>query len=78
MKNLFNYLFMVAVAASIIGIVWAWNESNEIRNHQIEKERIENILEERRNKIDSLENERLKAKEIFYNTIQNNNIPNNR
>ena len=54
MKNLFNYLFIVAIAASIALIIWAWNESNEIRNHNIEKERIENILEERRCKIDSL------------------------
>lgn len=54
MKNLVNYLFIVAIATSLSLMVWAWFESSEIRNHQIEQERIENILEERRNKIDSL------------------------
>lgn len=54
MKKFIDYLFVVAIAASIALIIWTWNESNEIRNHLIEKERIENILEERRNKIDSL------------------------
>lgn len=54
MKKFIDYLFVVAIAASIALIIWAWNESNEIRNHLIEKERIENILEDRRNKIDSL------------------------
>lgn len=54
MKNLVNYLFIVAIATSLSLMVWAWFESNEIRNHQIEKQRIEEILQNRRNKIDSL------------------------
>lgn len=54
MKNLVNYLFIVAIATSLSLMVWAWFESNEIKNHLIEQEKIENILEERRNKIDSL------------------------
>lgn len=54
MKNLVNYLFIVAIATSLSLMVWAWFESNEIRNHQIEKQRIEEILQNRRNKIDSM------------------------
>ena len=54
MKNLVNYLFIVAIATSLSLMMWAWFESNEIKNHLIEQEKIENILEERRNKIDSL------------------------
>ena len=54
MKKFIDYLFVVAIATSLSLMVWAWFESNEIKNHLIEQEKIENILEERRNKIDSL------------------------
>lgn len=53
MKKFIDYLFVVAIATSLSLMVWAWFESNENRSHQIEKQRIEEILQNRRNKIDS-------------------------
>ena len=54
MKNLFNYLTIAAFAVIFIGMIWAANESNSTFNKIKEQKRVEEILKERRNKIDSM------------------------
>ena len=54
MKNVFNYFCIIAFAAIFIGMVYASIDSTYNHKKMLEKERIENILKERRNKIDSL------------------------
>lgn len=54
MKNLFNYFCIIAFAAILVGMVYASIDSTNKHNKMLEKERIERILVERRNKIDSL------------------------
>lgn len=54
MKNLFNYFCIIAFAAILVGMVYASIDSTNNHKKMLEKERIEKILVERRNKIDSL------------------------
>ena len=54
MKNLFNYLTIAAFAVIFIGMIWAACESNSTFQQIKEQKRVEEILKERRNKIDSL------------------------
>lgn len=54
MKNVFNYLTIAAFAVIFIGMMWAANESNSNFQQIKEQKRVEEILKERRNKIDSL------------------------
>lgn len=54
MKNVFNYFCIIAFTAIFIGMVYASINSTNNHKKMLEKERIERILKERRNKIDSL------------------------
>lgn len=54
MKNVFNYFCIIAFTAIFIGMIYASIDSTLNHKKMLEKERIERILKERRNKIDSL------------------------
>ena len=54
MKNLFNYFAVSAFIAILIGMVYASIDSTSRHDKMLEQDRIERILVERRNKIDSM------------------------
>lgn len=54
MKNLFNYFAIASFIAILIGMVYASIDSTSRHDKMLEQDRIERILIERRNKIDSL------------------------
>lgn len=53
MKNLFNYFVIGAFIAIFVGMIYAANDSNANYEKMKEQKRIEKILEQRREKIDS-------------------------
>lgn len=54
MKNLFNYFAIGAFVAIFIGMIYAFVDSTNHYEKMKEQKRIEKILEQRREKIDSL------------------------
>ena len=53
MKNLFNYFVIAAFIAIFVGMIYAANDSSVNYEKIKEQKRIEKILEQRREKIDS-------------------------
>ncbi len=53
MKNLFNYFVIGAFIAIFVGMIYAANDSSVNYEKIKEQKRIEKILEQRREKIDS-------------------------
>lgn len=64
MKNLFNYFVISAFIAIFVGMIYAANDSNGNYEKMKEQKRIEKILEQRREKIDSLNLEKIIMLEI--------------
>ena len=53
MKNLFNYFVIAAFVSILVGMIYAANDSSANYEKMKEQKRIEKILEQRREKIDS-------------------------
>ena len=59
MKNLFNYFVIAAFVSIFVGMIYAANDSGANYEKMKEQKRIEKILEQRREKVDSLRLEKI-------------------